>query len=97
MAVSTNRSGKKLKVTGIVQGVGFRPFVYRLARAHHLAGWVRNRRDGSVEALFFGEKAMVEAMIEACRRGPPSARVTSVVTEPAEVPDQQGFHQLPTV
>ncbi len=62
-------------VRGRVQGVGYRAFVEHEARRRGLHGWVRNRRDGSVEAVFAGPRAVVEAMIEACRRGPISARV----------------------
>jgi len=62
-------------VHGRVQGVGFRAFVEGEALARGLEGWVRNRRDGSVEAVFMGEEATVTAMIEACRRGPFGARV----------------------
>jgi acylphosphatase len=62
-------------VHGRVQGVGFRAFVEGEALARGLQGWVRNRCDGSVEAVFMGEAATVAAMIEACRRGPFGARV----------------------
>jgi acylphosphatase len=62
-------------VHGRVQGVGFRAVVEGEALARGLEGWARNRRDGSVEAVFIGEAATVAAMIEACRRGPFGARV----------------------
>jgi acylphosphatase len=62
-------------VHGRVQGVGFRAFVEGEALARGLEGWVRNRRDGGVEAVFMGEEATAAAMIEACRRGPFGARV----------------------
>ena len=62
-------------VHGRVQGVGFRAFVEGEALARGLQGWVRNRRDGSVEAVFAGEAATVAAIVEACRRGPFGARV----------------------
>ena len=65
-------------VRGVVQGVGYRAFVEHEARRRSLHGWVRNRRDGSVEAVFAGPRAVVEAMIEACRRGPFSARVDAL-------------------
>ena len=87
----------RVRIDGQVQGVWFRGWTVEQAIRRHLAGWVRNRRDGSVETLFSGEAAMVQEMIEACRRGPPSATVTSVLTEAAEAPDQPGFHQWPTV
>ena len=62
-------------VHGRVQGVGFRAFVEYEALARGIEGWVRNRRDGSVEALFAGEADVVADMIEACGRGPLGARV----------------------
>ena len=62
-------------VHGRVQGVGFRAFVEGEVLARGLQGWVRNRRDGSVEAVFMGEAATVAAIVEACRRGPFGARV----------------------
>jgi acylphosphatase len=65
-------------VRGRVQGVGYRAFVEDEAMQHRLRGWVRNRRDGSVEAVFVGPRLVVEAMIEACRRGPMSARVDAL-------------------
>lgn len=63
---------------GRVQGVGYRAFVEDEARRLGLHGWVRNRRDGSVEALFSGPRNDVDAVIEACRRGPFSARVSEL-------------------
>jgi acylphosphatase len=62
-------------VHGRVQGVGFRAFVKVEALTRGIEGWVRNRRDGSVEAVFAGETDVVAAMIEACQRGPLGARV----------------------
>jgi len=62
-------------VHGRVQGVGFRAFVEVEALTRGLEGWVRNRREGTVEAVFKGEEAVIADMIEACRRGPWSARV----------------------
>jgi acylphosphatase len=65
-------------VRGKVQGVGYRAFVEDEAAIRELQGWVKNQRDGSVEAVFAGAAEEVELMIEACRRGPWSARVESV-------------------
>jgi acylphosphatase len=62
-------------VQGRVQGVGFRAFVEHEALKRGVGGWVRNRRDGSVEAVFEGEQGAVAAMIEACGKGPFGARV----------------------
>ena len=72
---------RHVTIRGLVQGVGYRAFVDHAARARNLEGWVRNRRDGSVEAVFGGPAATVAAMIEACRRGPSSARVEAVHDE----------------
>ena len=86
-----------------MQGVGYRYFVEHEARARGLEGWVRNRRDGSVEALFSGPAEAVAAMIAACRRGPSSARVEALQDEAAN-PDMlklreagEQFSVLPTV
>jgi acylphosphatase len=72
---------RHVMVRGGVQGVGFRAFVEGRAHEHDLEGWVRNRRDGAVEAVFAGSDEAVAAVIEACRRGPRSAHVQSVDVE----------------
>lgn len=64
----------RVTIRGRVQGVGYRAFVEDQAVACGLEGWVRNRRDGSVEALFAGPAGVVAQMIALCRRGPPSAQ-----------------------
>ena len=69
-------------IRGRVQGVGYRAWVEHHAMASALEGWVRNRRDGSVEALFSGPAEVVANMVALCRRGPPSARVEAVTEEP---------------
>jgi acylphosphatase len=74
---------RQVTITGLVQGVGYRAWVEHRARAHGLEGWVRNRRDGSVEALFAGPAEDVSEMIASCRRGPASARVETVQEESA--------------
>ncbi|MGC2079646.1 MAG: acylphosphatase [Xanthobacteraceae bacterium] len=65
-------------VRGRVQGVGFRVWTEITALERGLEGWVRNRRDGSVEALVLGGEDDVAAMIEDCRKGPPGARVDAL-------------------
>ena len=73
---------RHLNIRGRVQGVGFRYEMQQEARKHGVAGWVRNRHDGSVEALLQGEQDAVDAVIAWARHGPRSARVTDVqVTE----------------
>jgi len=69
---------RHIVVRGRVQGVGYRAFVEVEALRHGLEGWVRNRRDGSVEAVFSGPPELVEAMLDACRRGPFHARVETL-------------------
>ena len=78
-------SGSICQVTirGRVQGVGYRAWVEHQARKHGVEGWVRNRRDGSVEALFCGPSDVVAALVTSCRRGPSSARVDDVIEEVA--------------
>jgi acylphosphatase len=65
-------------IRGRVQGVGYRAFVACTALDHGLEGWVRNRRDGSVEAVLAGPAATVGQVVDVCRRGPPGARVDAV-------------------
>ena len=83
-------------IRGDVQGVWFRAWTIVTATALGLDGWVRNRRDGAVEALFAGVPDAVERMLAACRTGPPRARVTDVERHPAESEAATGFRQLPT-
>ena len=94
---------RHVTVRGRVQGVGYRYFVEREAQLRDLEGWVRNRRDGSVEAVFSGSADAITAMIAACRRGPSSARVDAVQDEAAN-PDMldlrkagERFSVLPTI
>jgi acylphosphatase len=86
----------RVVIHGRVQGVWFRAWARDQAVARGLTGWVRNRRDGTVEALFAGEDAALEAVIAACGEGPPAARVTSIERFAAEAPAEPGFRQLPT-
>ena len=65
-------------IRGRVQGVGYRAFVADEAARRGIEGWVRNRRDGTVEALFAGSSETIAAMIEACRNGPWGARVDGI-------------------
>jgi acylphosphatase len=90
-------NAKRLVVRGLVQGVGYRAWMTRQADRLGLDGWVRNRSDGSVEALVAGDTAAVEELLRLCRRGPRLAEVLSIEEDFAEPPDDPGFHQLPTV
>jgi acylphosphatase len=82
-------------ITGRVQGVGFRFYMQRKARELGVTGWVRNRRDGSVEAVIQGEPDMVESMTAWTRRGPPSAVVNEVKIAEG-TGDYAAFETLPT-
>jgi acylphosphatase len=87
----------RVAMSGRVQGVFYRGWTVETATHLNLRGWVRNRRDGTVEALFIGPDAAVEKMIEACRRGPPAARVDALTRAPAQDDGSTGFSQAPTV
>jgi acylphosphatase len=94
---------RHVTIRGRVQGVGYRAWVAQQATVHGLEGWVRNRRDNSVEALFAGPADIVSDMIAACRRGPVSARVETVQEKAAD-PDAlklrhagERFSVLPTI
>jgi acylphosphatase len=89
-------NSKRLVISGRVQGVGFRAWMVEKARALGLSGWVRNRLDGSVEALVAGDIAAVEEFLRLCRRGPRMAVVESIDEELADPPEQFGFRQYPS-
>ncbi len=86
----------RVVVSGRVQGVWYRGWTVDEALARGLDGWVRNRRDGGVEAVFQGAPEAVAEMVAACRRGPPLARVAAVETFPQEDPVAPGFTQAPS-
>lgn len=86
----------RVRITGRVQGVWYRGWAVDQARRLGLAGWVRNRLDGSVEAVLSGPEDAVRAMIERCRQGPPGARVSAVTEQIETAPVAPGFRQAPT-
>jgi acylphosphatase len=94
---------RRVVIRGRVQGVGYRVWTEDTALDLGLDGWVRNRRDGSVEAVLAGPEDTVARMIEACRRGPSSARVEAVDVADASAADLalrrpgERFSHLPTV
>lgn len=75
---------RRVVIRGKVQGVGYRAWVERLAATHDLKGWVRNRGDGTVEAVLAGPAEQVATMIAVCRQGPRTARVERVDDEAAD-------------
>jgi len=81
---------RRLVISGVVQGVGFRYSMMAQARLLGVAGWVRNRRDGSVEAIIAGDAAQIEAMLAWSRFGPAGSAVDKVVVETA-IGDFQDF------
>ena len=87
----------RIIIQGRVQGVWFRGWMIQQVNRLNIRGWVRNRRDGSVEALISGPLVEVDEMISACRQGPPVAHVTSLTEESCDPPEAEGFHGLPTV
>jgi acylphosphatase len=88
---------RRLFVRGRVQGVWFRGWTVDVATGLGLDGWVRNRRDGSVEILASGPEEAVAALVERCRKGPPAARVEGVDVEEADEASPPGFAQRPTL
>jgi acylphosphatase len=89
---------KRLTIRGQVQGVFYRAWSREQADRLELRGWVRNRRDGSVEMLVQGEEEEVEKMIASCRQGPPAARVESIDIEEGEEEEVgDRFEKRPTL
>ena len=85
----------RVRVTGLVQGVFFRAETRDRARSLGVNGWVRNVEDGSVEAVFEGERGRVERLVDWCRRGPRGARVDRVDVQWEEPVGERGFRVLP--
>jgi acylphosphatase len=92
-----SRIARHLIISGRVQGVGYRDWLRFEAESRGLSGWVRNRHDGTVEALVCGERAAVAAMVVACHEGPLLARVTVIAESDAVEPEETGFRRLPTL
>jgi len=86
----------RARISGRVQGVWFRAWTVQEARALGLDGWVRNCRDGTVEAVFRGSPEAVDAMLALCGQGPPDARVLRVDTVADDEPLAPMFLQRPT-
>jgi acylphosphatase len=84
-------TARNVRITGVVQGVGFRAWTQSRAARLGLDGWVRNDRDGSVEALISGEAERVDRMLDDLWKGPLGSAVDAVVVEEAQAPDVPGF------
>jgi acylphosphatase len=93
----SNGMSVRVRITGRVQGVWYRGWMADQARRLDLSGWVRNRRDGSVEAVFSGPEQAVRAVIDLCRQGPPAALVREVSEQIETGAVEPGFRQAPTV
>lgn len=87
----------EVTIEGRVQGVGYRAWADETARGLGLRGWVRNRRDGGVDALFCGDAAAVRAMLIHCESGPPLARVTAIESRDVSGSVPDGFSVRETV
>ncbi|KAA2214391.1 acylphosphatase [Teichococcus oryzae] len=87
---------KLVRIRGRVQGVGYRDWMVGEATRLGVQGWVRNRADGSVEALVAGDAAAVGALLTACRKGPALARVEQIDEDFAEPPAEPAFRQMPS-
>ena len=92
-----NLKAVRLRISGKVQGVWFRGWTIKEAQSRGLHGFVRNRLDGSVEALLVGEAQAVDDMIDLCRKGPPAAEVATIDIETALGITPKSFTQKPTV
>ena len=99
----TARRFVHVTIRGRVQGVGFRAFIDRQAQERALDGWVRNREDGSVEAVFSGASTAVDDILESCRMGPAGAEIEGFDIREEEaaglIPSSRpaGFYVMPTV
>jgi acylphosphatase len=93
----SDRVSIRVRITGRVQGVWYRGWTVDQAQRLGLSGWVRNCRDGSVEAVFSGPEPAVRAAVELCRQGPPAALVREVIEQIETGPVAPGFRQAPTV
>ena len=88
----TSIESRRLIITGVVQGVGFRYHMIDKARQLHISGWVRNRHDGSVEAIITGSCETIAALLDWGRAGPPASLVERVFVEQIEEPiNARGF------
>ena len=97
ICVSDDITSLKVHVHGFVQGVGFRDFLVMSAQAQKLDGWVRNRSDGTVEALVSGPTKAVEVFVSHATKGPHGAKVSAVDLHNSDAPAERGFKRRPTL
>jgi acylphosphatase len=95
--VSEDITSLRVHVHGFVQGIGFRDFLVMAAEQQKLDGWVRNRSDGSVEALVSGPTKAVEIFVTNATRGPQGAKVSAVDLHNSEPPTEKGFIRKPSL
>jgi acylphosphatase len=95
--LSDDITSLRVQVHGIVQGVGFRDFLLASGQQNKLDGWVRNRSDGTVEALISGPTKAVELFVSHATKGPYGAKVTAVDLHNTEAPKEKGFIKRPTL
>jgi acylphosphatase len=95
--LSQDITSLRVQVHGFVQGVGFREFLVMAAQAQKLDGWVRNRSDGTVEALISGPTKAVEIFVTNATKGPPGAKVSAVDLHNSEAPADKGFVRWPSL
>ena len=95
--MSEDITSLRVHVHGFVQGVGFRDFLIMAAQQQKLDGWVRNRSDGSVEALVSGPTKAVEDFVGRATKGPRGARVSAVDLHNSEAPAEKGFIRRPSI
>lgn len=87
----------RLRIQGRVQAIGYRDHVIGEAARLGIDGWIRNRADGSVEALVSGPDKAVQLLIGLCIKGPPGAVVRDIEMHKAEAAEEKGFHRRPTI
>ncbi len=87
----------RFRIEGFVQAVGYRHYLIEEANRLGLDGWVRNRSDGTVEALASGPTKAIEVFFTVCAKGPPGSRVANVEMHKAEPPAEKGFKRRPSI
>ncbi len=87
----------RILISGRVQGVSYRAWTVGAANRHGVHGWVRNRTDGTVEAVFHGLEEKVDALINDCWKGPSAAKVSNIEIIPHSENPNEGFQWLPTL